>query len=519
MGQSSIHFENEDSLLYFKNVGGNVAFDNQLLGNGTVRADGSAVLVDADNSAFTGTWEIGTGNAYDMAGQKLETAAGASTLRFEKLSALGGTAEDGYADFAIGAGSTLELGIQSSYELMHETTGEGGVTIDAGADENGSLNVVTLNSTFAHTGLTHVVSGGIRSAGDETASDVSDAAEGSAASDETADNVEAASAQAEEGLEESAGNAESPAARRTTIQGDLTLDAGTFMEGFAGVKGTVTNAGTIYVNWKRYADEALGESPSTVYDEATANTLHIAGDYVGQDGMLVFNGALAGDDSPVDTIEIAGNASGTGKVQVHNLGGKGDLTSPYGITLVTVEGDSTLSLSQDGRIVAGAYDYVLLRDPDSRRFYLQSTADLARGADRSACASGGWCLHVCRHGIEFGRNASARPRRRIALRRSAFGRSEGNEHVAAPDGVAHAFPQRRRNASHAHDGRRDADRRRHHPPLGRWRPARESRPLRFGALCKELNAQHALEPFGGYEHGRVFGWALCNAVQRSGQAP
>lgn len=374
LGQSSIHFENKDSLLYFKNVGGNVAFDNQLLGNGTVRADGSAVLVDADNSAFTGTWEIGTGNAYDMAGQKLETAAGASTLRFVQLSALGGTAENGYADFAIGAGSTLELGIQSSYELMHETTGEGGVTIDAGADENGSLNVVTLNSTFAHTGLTHVVSGGIRSAGDETASDVSDAEDGSAPSDVTADNVEAASAQAEDGAEESAGNAESSAARRTTIQGDLTLDAGTFMEGFAGVKGTVTNAGTIYVNWKRYADEALGESPSTVYDEATANTLHIAGDYVGQDGTLVFNGALAGDDSPVDTIEIAGNASGTGKVQVHNLGGKGDLTSPYGITLVTVEGDSTLSLSQDGRIVAGAYDYVLLRDPDSRRFYLQSTA-------------------------------------------------------------------------------------------------------------------------------------------------
>ncbi len=374
LGQSSIHFVNEDSLLYFKNVGGNVAFDNQLLGNGTVRADGSTVLVDADNSAFTGTWEIGTGNAYDMAGQKLETAAGASTLRFEQLSALGGTAENGYADFAIGAGSTLELGIQSSYELMHETTGEGGVTIDAGADENGSLNVVTLNSSFAHTGLTHVVSGGIRSAGDETASDVSDAEDGSAPSDETVDNIEAASAQAEDGAEESAGNAESPAARRTTIQGDLTLDAGTFMEGFAGVKGTVTNAGTIYVNWKRYADEALGESPSTVYDEATANTLHIAGNYVGQDGTLVFNGALAGDDSPVDTIEIAGNASGTGKVQVHNLGGKGDLTSPYGITLVTVEGDSTLSLSQDGRIVAGAYDYVLLRDPDSRRFYLQSTA-------------------------------------------------------------------------------------------------------------------------------------------------
>ena len=168
--------------------------------------------------------------------------------------------------------------------------------------------------------------------------------------------------------------------------GDVQLDEGTFMEGFAGVNGTLTNAGTVYVNWKRYADEALGKTSSTVYDDAHAHTLKIAGDYVGEGGTLVFNGALAGDDSPVDTIEVAGSASGTGKVQVHNLGGKGDLTSPHGITLITIEGDSTLNLSQDGRIVAGAYDYVLLRDPDSRRSTCR--ARRANTRFRPTCRSG-----------------------------------------------------------------------------------------------------------------------------------
>lgn len=394
-GSSDIVFADKTSLLYMDNVKSveeSAVFDNRLRGEGTVRADATDVIVTGDNTGFTGTWQIGTGENYagadDAGNHKFEGMAEASTMRFTELTSLGGTAEAGWAAFEIGAGSTLVLGIGQSFKFENVTSGEGGVTIDAGYTD-GITNVVELGSNFAHTGLTHVVSGGIRSTGDVIV-DESGSGEGGEGGESGADNDTSgddpvvgtlpADGPAVGQLPVDTGDADAgtgtddPASARTTLMGDVQLDEGTFMEGFAGVNGTLTNAGTVYVNWKRYADEALGRTSSTVYDDAHAHTLKIAGDYVGEGGTLVFNGALAGDDSPVDTIEVAGSASGTGKVQVHNLGGKGDLTSPHGITLITIEGDSTLSLSQDGRIVAGAYDYVLLRDPDSRRFYLQSTA-------------------------------------------------------------------------------------------------------------------------------------------------
>lgn len=396
LGSSDIVFADKTSLLYMDNVKSveeSAVFDNRLKGEGTVRADATDVIVTGDNTGFTGTWQIGTGENYagadDAGNHKFEGTAEASTMRFTELTSLGGTAEADWADFEIGAGSTLVLGIGQSYTFENVTSGEGGVTIDAGYSAPGIANVVELGSNFAHTGLTHVVSGGIRSTGDvivdepgsgeggdggESGADNGTSGDDPVVGTLPADGPAVARLPADTGDSNDGTGADDAASSRTTLMGDVQLDEGTFMEGFAGVNGTLTNAGTVYVNWKRYADEALGKSSSTVYDDAHAHTLKIAGDYVGEGGTLVFNGALAGDDSPVDTIEVAGSASGTGKVQVHNLGGKGDLTSPHGITLITIEGDSTLNLSQDGRIVAGAYDYVLLRDPDSRRFYLQSTA-------------------------------------------------------------------------------------------------------------------------------------------------
>lgn len=396
LGSSDIVFADKTSLLYMDNVKSveeSAVFDNRLKGEGTVRADATDVIVTGDNTGFTGTWQIGTGENYagadDAGNHKFEGTAEASTMRFTELTALGGTAEADWADFEIGAGSTLVLGIGQSYTFENVTSGEGGVTIDAGYSAPGIANVVELGSNFAHTGLTHVVSGGIRSTGDvivdepgsgeggdggESGADNGTSGDDPVVGTLPADGAAVGLLPVDTGDADAGTGTDDPASARTTLMGDVQLDEGTFMEGFAGVNGTLTNAGTVYVNWKRYADEALGKTSSTVYDDAHAHTLKIAGDYVGEGGTLVFNGALAGDDSPVDTIEVAGSASGTGKVQVHNLGGKGDLTSPHGITLITIEGDSTLNLSQDGRIVAGAYDYVLLRDPDSRRFYLQSTA-------------------------------------------------------------------------------------------------------------------------------------------------
>ena len=67
--------------------------------------------------------------------------------------------------------------------------------------------MVEVGSSFAHEGLTHVASGGLKSAGDNSA----------------------------------AGGDESASSDRTTILGDLTIDKGATFEGFAGVNGTLSH--------------------------------------------------------------------------------------------------------------------------------------------------------------------------------------------------------------------------------------------------------------------------------------
>lgn len=360
-GSSDIVFDADETL---ELKGTNGVFDNSLAstakGDGVVAAtDGADLVIGGDNTGFTGTFSLV---------EESKAAVG-------RIESLGGSDEAGWANYVLADGTELSLDIAASYALQNATSGAGDVVIHAG-----SGNVVEVGSSFAHEGLTHVASGGLKSAGDNAA----------------------------------AGGDESASSDRTTILGDLTIDKGATFEGFAGVNGTVTNGGTIYVNWQRFAQSAAtgnkaarkGEDSSIVYGETDEpNRLVIGGDYVGTGGKFVFNGALAYDDSPVDTVLIKGDATGTGSVSVNNLGGQGALTSEHGITLIEIEGDSDLHMSQDGRIVAGAYDYVLLKDPDGRRWYLQSAAGeqpinpevpvgpLVRpeaGAYMAASASAGW---------------------------------------------------------------------------------------------------------------------------------
>ncbi|RKS86879.1 hypothetical protein DES39_0082 [Orbus hercynius] len=79
-----------------------------------------------------------------------------------------------------------------------------------------------------------------------------------------------------------------------TLYGDTTLTS------------NVTNNGTILLNGNT---------------NGRYNTLTVSGDYVGNEGYLVLNAALAGDTSTTDKLLITGDASGTTHVTVNNLGG------------------------------------------------------------------------------------------------------------------------------------------------------------------------------------------------------
>jgi len=96
---------------------------------------------------------------------------------------------------------------------------------------------------------------------------------------------------------------------------------------------------------------------------------------MGNGGLIMMNGKLAGDNSPTDKLIINGDTSGNTYVQVNNLGGLGDKTV-NGIELIHVDGNSAGNFEQQGTIFAGAYDYSLVRGADAtnvNNWYLTST--------------------------------------------------------------------------------------------------------------------------------------------------
>jgi outer membrane autotransporter protein len=107
--------------------------------------------------------------------------------------------------------------------------------------------------------------------------------------------------------------------------------------------GVLNHAGTINIS---------GDAPGTV--------VHVRGDYLGDGGTINFNTTLGGDNSTTDSMIIDGSTRGTTSVTVANVGGMGAQTL-NGIQLIRVGGDSSGEFTQVGRIVAGAYDYSLVR--------------------------------------------------------------------------------------------------------------------------------------------------------------
>lgn len=108
-------------------------------------------------------------------------------------------------------------------------------------------------------------------------------------------------------------------------------------------------------------------------DGAAGRTLTVEGNYAGNGGTLVFNSVLGGDDSLTDKLIVEGDTSGSTSVRVNNLGGSGAKTI-NGIELINVGGNSAGEFKQEGRIVAGAYDYHLVRGEgaDSGNWYLSN---------------------------------------------------------------------------------------------------------------------------------------------------
>lgn len=132
--------------------------------------------------------------------------------------------------------------------------------------------------------------------------------------------------------------------------------------------------------WTMTADSDVGtvalNDSQIDFDHADGRfkTLTVDGDFTGDNGTLVMNSILEGDDSAHDRLIVNGNTSGTTRVVVNNAGGIGAATL-QGIELISVAGDSGGEFTQQGRIVAGAYDYFLQRGTGSadKNWFLSSS--------------------------------------------------------------------------------------------------------------------------------------------------
>ncbi|WP_183052352.1 autotransporter outer membrane beta-barrel domain-containing protein [Salmonella enterica] len=95
-------------------------------------------------------------------------------------------------------------------------------------------------------------------------------------------------------------------------------------------------------------------------DHVAGSKVTISGNYKGNNGLIVFNSVLGGDDSTTDKLVVEGDSSGSTLVSINNLGGRGAETET-GIELIQVNGLSEGIFEKKGRIVAGAYEYEIVR--------------------------------------------------------------------------------------------------------------------------------------------------------------
>jgi autotransporter family porin len=307
-----------DGTLRLKQAAGDLV--NALSGAGLVAAEqGSNVTLRGDNSLFAGR--------FDISADSQLTATSQTSL------GTGAVADEGI----------LTLDVAESWQIANAISGSGDV------HKAGAGQVVLQQAAAQYTGQTDVATGTLTL--------------GSAGSDVTlaSSAVSIASGAVFGGYGGTAGDVSN---QGTLVVGELTspLTRALATSGSATtftVGGNLTNASNI----------VIGQSGSGT----PGNVLHVSGDYIGNGGTIAFNTALGGDDSATDRMIIDGSTSGTSAVSVTNAGGSGAQTL-NGIELISVGGNSAGEFTQSGRIVAGAYDYQLVRGSGSNasNWYLVS---------------------------------------------------------------------------------------------------------------------------------------------------
>ncbi|MDI9240517.1 autotransporter outer membrane beta-barrel domain-containing protein [Lysobacter sp. LF1] len=180
--------------------------------------------------------------------------------------------------------------------------------------------------------------------------------------------------------------------RNTAVQGDVIAESGSALDLTIDAQGALEGAAYNGRQLSMLGDSLWTVTNSSTFASATNvgqiafaaptggnfKTLTISGDYTGNGGTVVLNTALGNDASRTDTLIVQGNTSGTTALRVNNAGGAGAYTTADGIQVVRVDGASNGSFALDGRVVAGANEYLLAQggkaNPADGDWYLRSEA-------------------------------------------------------------------------------------------------------------------------------------------------
>ncbi len=308
-----------DNLGFLKFNSASGLFENQLTNNGIVVLNGSDIQFSADNTHFGGTVEIRDGSQLTVnTGNQLSSAS---------------IINDG----------TLRLVTNDDWTVQNSVTGSGGL-------EKSGLGIITLSQAAAlYRGETNIRTGGVKFG-----------------SPEEPFTLESSHVNIYQGAELIGNGA---VAGDVTNAGTLSIGSGKQSARAAGAA-AVSDVLTINGNLSNSGTVQIGAANS---GKAPGNQLVVKGDYQGRIGLINFNTVLADDSAATETLRVEGGTSGTTMVSVNNVGGTGRQTL-NGIRLIQVNGRSAGRFAQLGRIVAGAYEYRLVRGngQDRAHWYLSN---------------------------------------------------------------------------------------------------------------------------------------------------
>jgi len=314
LGTGSITLDAAGDLLTFETSNGQTAsgaLNNTLLGLGSVQLDSSEVIsLAADNATFNGNFTLGNdATLIASASQNLGTAS-------------------------ITDNGTLQIDNSSNMTLANSLTGTGDLV------KSGSGTLTVYQPAYSGTTAIHR---GTLVVGDGTQSGAKLGANGAGA-------VTVASG--------------------ATLAGDGTVSGGVNNSGTLASLNSLSAYGSAAASILNLSSDLTNSGLLQLAGASVGNTLSVGGNYIGG-GVLALQTVLGADNSVTDKLVVAGNTSGTTQVTVKNAGGAGAQTNT-GIQVVDVGGQSDGVFNLNGRAVAGAYEYHLVKNSSNGDWYLQS---------------------------------------------------------------------------------------------------------------------------------------------------